>query len=91
MNGKNLMMIVILGTGLLVCLAVFCKVCCCKTKIPEGLDDDEVDDAGYATQNMNSRPSEINVGANVSDSKAEAKKKLLEEVNLLLKTEKFDI
>jgi hypothetical protein len=37
-SGKNLMMIIIIGTGFLVCLAVFCKVCCCKTKIP--IDDD---------------------------------------------------
>ena len=34
MTNKNLMMIIIIGTGFLICLLVFCRICCCKTKLP---------------------------------------------------------
>ena len=44
MTGKNLMMIIVIGTGFLICLMVFCRICCCKTKLPQGNDEEDEDD-----------------------------------------------
>ena len=37
-------MIIVIGTGLLICMLVFCKICCCRTKLPQGIDEEDEDD-----------------------------------------------
>ena len=45
------MMIIIIGTGFLICLVVFCKICCCATKLPQEVEDEEEDEENIGAMN----------------------------------------